>query len=176
MTYHFKPLQQSIAAKVRIGIKNIEANIIPVVVTVVNYLTTGQMRIKCRYCNVTVQTRKEYSKHLEMHEKYNFTCPECGKTFYSLRRFREHKEVHQPKHQCAMCNRSFSYKTGLRQHQRQFHRGSEVAIQKSKVFILFIQLREVENKSSNLSKIEAVLARTKKFATTITTVILVPSD
>uniref|UniRef100_A0A1I7VEW5 SERPIN domain-containing protein n=1 Tax=Loa loa TaxID=7209 RepID=A0A1I7VEW5_LOALO len=24
-------------------------------------------------------TRKEYSKHLEMHEKYNFTCPNVAK-------------------------------------------------------------------------------------------------
>ncbi|EJD73674.1 hypothetical protein LOAG_18914 [Loa loa] len=82
------------------------------------------MKIKCHYCNVTVQTRKEYSKHLEMHKEYNFTCPECGKKFYSLKRFREHKEVHQPKSQCETCNSSFSYKTGLRRHQRQFHSGS----------------------------------------------------
>ncbi|EJD73572.1 zinc finger protein, partial [Loa loa] len=80
------------------------------------------MTIKCRYCNATVQTRKEYSKHLEMHKEYDITCPECGRTFHSLGRFREHKEVHQPKPQCGICNRSFSYTTGLRRHQRQFHR------------------------------------------------------
>uniref|UniRef100_A0A1I7VF14 Zinc finger protein n=2 Tax=Loa loa TaxID=7209 RepID=A0A1I7VF14_LOALO len=79
------------------------------------------MKIKCRYCNTTVQTRKEYSKHLEMHEKYNFTCPECGKTFYSSRGFRHHEDVHQPKSQCEICNNSFSYKTTLQQHRRLQH-------------------------------------------------------
>uniref|UniRef100_A0A1I7VXU6 Zinc finger protein n=2 Tax=Loa loa TaxID=7209 RepID=A0A1I7VXU6_LOALO len=81
----------------------------------------GQMRIKCRFCNVTVQTRKEYLKHLDMDKKYSFTCPECGKTFYSPKRFQHHEDVHQPKSQCEICNSSFSYTTTLQQHKRLKH-------------------------------------------------------
>ncbi|EJD73434.1 zinc finger protein, partial [Loa loa] len=81
-------------------------------------------KYECRLCNATMLTRNEYSKHLQAHEEYVIICPKCGKKFYSQGGFQHHKNVHQPKSQCEICNSSFSYKTGLRQHQQQFHRGS----------------------------------------------------
>uniref|UniRef100_A0A1I7W343 C2H2-type domain-containing protein n=1 Tax=Loa loa TaxID=7209 RepID=A0A1I7W343_LOALO len=48
-------------------------------------------------------------------------CPKCGKKFYSRRGFQHHKDVHQPKSQCEICNNSFSYTTTLQQHKRLQH-------------------------------------------------------
>ncbi|EJD73765.1 zinc finger protein [Loa loa] len=68
-----------------------------------------------------MHTRKEYSEHLKTHKEYGCTCTECGKKFRSLGGFLMHKEVHQPKHHCENCNKSFTYKSTLRSHKQQCH-------------------------------------------------------
>uniref|UniRef100_A0A1I7VC19 C2H2-type domain-containing protein n=1 Tax=Loa loa TaxID=7209 RepID=A0A1I7VC19_LOALO len=79
---------------------------------------------KCRYCTATIQTKEEYSKHLQAHKEqglYECTWPTCGKKCRTPKLLREHYEKHQPKLQCEICGFFFSCKNGLRKHKKQCH-------------------------------------------------------
>ncbi|EJD73542.1 zinc finger protein, partial [Loa loa] len=74
-------------------------------------------KYECRHCNTTMQTNKEYSKHLETHKKYNCTWPKCKKTYFRIYDLQRHYKTHQYKLQCG-CGNLFSRRDTLRIHQR----------------------------------------------------------
>ncbi|EFO13233.1 hypothetical protein LOAG_15296 [Loa loa] len=82
----------------------------------VQNIPVGQ-KYECRHCNTTMQTDKEYSKHLETHKKYNCTWPKCKKAYLRICDLQRHYKTHQFKYQCG-CGNLFSRRDTLRIHQR----------------------------------------------------------
>ncbi|EJD73675.1 zinc finger protein [Loa loa] len=79
---------------------------------------------KCRYCNVTTLTHKEYLKHYGTHKEeglYKCTWSTCGRKFHTSKGLQQHYEKHQPKLLCEICGSFLSFKKGLGEHKKRCH-------------------------------------------------------
>uniref|UniRef100_A0A1I7V6U2 Zinc finger protein n=1 Tax=Loa loa TaxID=7209 RepID=A0A1I7V6U2_LOALO len=81
-------------------------------------------KYKCRYCNATMQTKEEYSEHLETQKEYNCTWLGCEMKFCSRSALQQHHNIHQPRPQCENCGYLFPRNRTLRIHQQRCHGGS----------------------------------------------------
>uniref|UniRef100_A0A1I7V6U9 C2H2-type domain-containing protein n=1 Tax=Loa loa TaxID=7209 RepID=A0A1I7V6U9_LOALO len=89
-----------------------------------NYSAMIGQKYKCRYCNATMQTKEEYSEHLETQKEYNCTWLGCEMKFCSRSALQQHYNIHQPRPQCENCGYLFPRNRTLRIHQQRCHGGS----------------------------------------------------
>ena len=75
---------------------------------------------KCEKCARGFKTEKEFTLHLERHQKSdNFQCSHCFKCFTNNTNLRRHEKVHLEsarKFECNFCKKNFNQKTNLVRH------------------------------------------------------------
>ena len=87
----------------------------------------------CTECDYTCVSKLQLTKHLKTHSKKRpvpqFNCDECGLTFDSGRKLKNHeKKLHleeQPRFTCDDCGQKFNTSRKLKNHSAKFHKSDE---------------------------------------------------
>ncbi|XP_060804186.1 zinc finger and BTB domain-containing protein 41-like isoform X2 [Amyelois transitella] len=81
--------------------------------------TKGRKRL-CTICGKLVQS-SGMKRHLRHHaRKYKVHCMDCGKGYYSLCEYRDHRRCHtgERPHECEICHKAFGRRNSLVRHMR----------------------------------------------------------
>jgi uncharacterized Zn-finger protein len=79
----------------------------------------GKLPYSCTKCDQTFTWYQELNKHLKSHEKKDYICEICGKTFKNSYNLKQHVFAHKDTKgfQCDLCEKSFKTRSNLVQHK-----------------------------------------------------------
>ena len=86
-------------------------------------------RYVCARCQCTFVTKSGLNSHVRhMHEKLcRYTCELCGKGYSDGSNYRDHIATHAgvKRNVCAICQKQFTFKNGLKAHMLYFHTNTD---------------------------------------------------
>lgn len=83
--------------------------------------STSEVKFICSDCGKILKSRKKFELHCLGHGDPEVECHKCHKVFASKFTLRNHQKIHQRKHQCTCCTKSFYSMKDLKNHIEKIH-------------------------------------------------------
>ncbi|XP_050344219.1 zinc finger protein 528-like [Nymphalis io] len=81
----------------------------------------SEVKFMCTDCGKMLKNQKKFELHCLGHGDPELECNKCHKVFASKFTLRNHRKIHQRKHQCTCCTKTYSDFDDLKTHMAKIH-------------------------------------------------------